>query len=85
MEANEKFMRLTKSLLGDFMYTQYVELAQKQIKDWNQRRKRRTWSTILMRKMTTTRRHSNRNDLRREGQSSVAQPGMHIQLSHFDD
>ncbi|MBA0580755.1 hypothetical protein Gorai_022960, partial [Gossypium raimondii] len=39
MEENEQFMRPTRSLIGDSMYTQYVELNQKQFINWNQRRK----------------------------------------------
>ncbi|KAH1097567.1 hypothetical protein J1N35_014488 [Gossypium stocksii] len=39
MGKNEQFMKPTKSVFGDSLYTQYVELQRKQIINWNQRRK----------------------------------------------
>lgn len=39
MEENEKFMKPTKILIGDPIYTLYVELHRKQIINWNQQKK----------------------------------------------
>ncbi|KAH1114121.1 hypothetical protein J1N35_007499 [Gossypium stocksii] len=36
---NKKYMKPTRSIIGDTLYTQYVELQQKQITEWTERRK----------------------------------------------
>ncbi|KAH1097155.1 hypothetical protein J1N35_014076, partial [Gossypium stocksii] len=41
MSENEQFMKPTRSIIIDTLYTQYVELQQKQITKWNQRRKKK--------------------------------------------
>ncbi|MBA0620372.1 hypothetical protein Godav_006096, partial [Gossypium davidsonii] len=41
MSDNEQFMKPTRSIIGDTLYTQYVELQQKQITEWNQLRKKK--------------------------------------------
>ncbi|MBA0577187.1 hypothetical protein Golob_027394 [Gossypium lobatum] len=39
LEDHKEFMKPTKCMIGDSLYTQYVELQRKQITDWNQRTK----------------------------------------------
>ncbi|MBA0765354.1 hypothetical protein Gotri_014567 [Gossypium trilobum] len=39
MSENEQFMKPTRSIIRDSLYTKYVELQRKQIMNWNQRRK----------------------------------------------
>lgn len=39
MSTKKQFMKSTKSLINNSIYTQYVELQRKQITEWNQRQK----------------------------------------------
>lgn len=47
-------MRPTESLMRDSMCTQYIELNQKQIKEWNQRRRQKMDFTTSLKKKPTS-------------------------------